>query len=546
MRFNWIYKMIWCAVAAAVLLSPGCGSSDGGGGIAFSPPEIPLVPTASPGGSDDFCEGGLIGSGRFTLKSLPVEFIELSVKEEPSAREQAFANVFHAVFSEIAEGLSSFDRSDLENLAYLYKWCLENIGEEESSWQVFSRMALYRDIKPDAFSLSSIAAAAAKISVPRELSLESPANPICRYILFDLSVPDDGLSEQAYRDWELFAIDQIMEIKALHLTAELPDVQSKCIAVARWVSSQISNRRNSSEVFTSNYAQRFGLCRTRANLFIHILEKISVKAVIYNLYNVNHTCVQVWYDGAWHFFDVTYAGVFLKNGWIMSWDEIMQAGEDSSAFMQVFPDTLDRETNGKRVENTERMERNYDPSHLAFHKTFGFLKDGTVKVFYPEIDFSSEISGYTFAALDGTYTDFTDRKNQSMEDFLRTYKIYGIKEVDYMNFYYLGWTLNNVSDDFAVVWTLRNCEPGALYEWRYDVYDGFGFEEICLYKAESSGGDIVSGGEFSSAKIAGNGTSDCWVIRVMAQDSTVALRVGYDFREKGGVCVDRISVRKIQ
>lgn len=203
--------------------------------------------------------------------------------------------------------------------------------------------------------------------------------------------------------------------KVESLTKDKNSDEEKVIALAQWVSSNISNRFQAtdiisdsatSKIFTdkgnlvntnlknpmyTHFAVRSGACGARSSIFIEMLKYLNIQAKFYNIfcfpYKENgHTNVQVYYNESWHFFDVTYAGYFKKSNKILSFEELIKCAknnEDYLKYMVVFPQTLDYYTgsNMTKVVNQKRMESVYSRDKLINASQYGYLSkpDGPCK-----------------------------------------------------------------------------------------------------------------------------------------------------------------------
>jgi hypothetical protein len=102
----------------------------------------------------------------------------------------------------------------------------------------------------------------------------------------------------------------------------------KAEALARWVVASETNdpRRKIPEQALPLH----GLCGPRPALSGSIARPAGLRAQRVNLYDFPRpgaglSCAQVYRDGGWHFIDVAYAGVFTRNGRVLSLDEIRAA-----------------------------------------------------------------------------------------------------------------------------------------------------------------------------------------------------------------------------
>lgn len=133
----------------------------------------------------------------------------------------------------------------------------------------------------------------------------------------------------------------------------------KAIVIARWVAANNTNQPT----------ERHGphLCGHRSTIFELLAKRADLQVsrlAIGNFAGSGHTAVEVWYDGAWHFLDVTYAGYFERDGRILSFQEIQASPEQAIAGMVVFDGTRDLWPDGRPVDNRERMALNYTAENI--------------------------------------------------------------------------------------------------------------------------------------------------------------------------------------
>lgn len=89
--------------------------------------------------------------------------------------------------------------------------------------------------------------------------------------------------------------------------------------IARWIAGNICDRgtRQGKDELDC-FALRDGKSGARARLFVKMCEIAGISARVFNLYNfggigLGHTATQDWNDNKWHYFDVTYVGVFKND-----------------------------------------------------------------------------------------------------------------------------------------------------------------------------------------------------------------------------------------
>ncbi len=319
----------------------------------------------------------------------------------------------------------------------------------------------------------------------------------------------------------------LMAREVFEITRGIQDDQDKCIAVAQWISSRISNRSNNSQSLYESFATRTGLCGYRARLFVEILQYLNIPAMVFNIYNYptpgsGHSCVQAYYQGSWHFFDVTYAGYFKKNDRVLSWHQIMEEAKkgDHLKYLVVFPETLDRnnysmEFKEDRIEpviiteksnNKDRMTSYY--SNVAQAKTFGFFKHPTPKKLLIDFDFKKRSKNYSIGSTDLDYVDLSKLARQN-----------GLS----INIGLVGMC----TDHFVQEWRFSDLEVGKTYTMRLFTYhtpsDQPRAEPIDpnnFYAQVDSGATILEG-SYNNPK------EKVWTIKFKAKAQQAILNIAY-------------------
>jgi hypothetical protein len=152
--------------------------------------------------------------------------------------------------------------------------------------------------------------------------------------------------------------------------------EERCIRIARHIAGNVRNQYDDVQTrndVLSGWESRYGLCGTRSVLMIKALQRFAINAQVLNIYDYGfgHSCVEAYYDDAWHYFDPTYGGYFVgEDGHVLSWDEIAADPHRAIKGMRVFAKTLDR-YGGRdgialtQVDNNQRMNLTYSPEKLA-------------------------------------------------------------------------------------------------------------------------------------------------------------------------------------
>ncbi len=250
------------------------------------------------------------------------------------------------------------------------------------------------------------------------------------------------------------------------LTEGLKTEQEQCLAIARWIAGHISNRSDEG----NSYIRRAGLCAARSSMMVSMLAMANIPAKNFNLYDFpaapgGHTCVQAWYGGAWHFFDVTYAGVFMDGDNVMSFDQIVANPAYALKNMVVFENTLDKTNYGvnsyfddnmnpvvlKAADNVKRMRESYTLEKLTGFDSYNFADGTGVALVHPVIS-ASEMP-YVFGGLDGGWTDMQEQMIASNSP-VSSYIAYALRG-------------NNIKSDF----TFTDLMPGVQYYLKYYIYE---------------------------------------------------------------------------
>ncbi len=326
------------------------------------------------------------------------------------------------------------------------------------------------------------------------------------------------------------------------LTKGLNTEQEKCLAIARWVAGNIANRPGEltavpymDSVYTW-YAERAGLCGARSVIMVEMLKIANIPSKIFNMYNFpespgGHTCVQAWYSGAWHFYDVTYAGVFMDGGNVMAFDEIVANPAYALSNMVVFEDTTDRSGYGANghfgesmepavgafVDNAERMKATYTPESLTGFDSYHFVDGVDSTVIHTNISASG--MPYVFGAPDNSWGDVQDQLIAANSEISQ-----------YIAFALAGEYL--IKSDM----TFTDLTPGASYYLKYHICEVQ--KPGVLFTAVPSGAQIVSGQEL----VIGENTTE-WTIEFIPEGAQCGVFVDYGAITPGeGASVDMIEM----
>jgi len=329
--------------------------------------------------------------------------------------------------------------------------------------------------------------------------------------------------------------------KVEELVSPSDSPQEKSLKIARWIAANISNANASPGDYLKVFATRSGSCGYRSMLFVEMLKYLNVTARQFNIYNFGrvgggHSCAQVFYDDQWHFFDVSYAWVFMHEGKVLSWDEIKADPETALKAMVIFPhtrdlsfasDSVDRrkviESPGDfaTVQNTRRMTAVYTRKSVDGAVTYGFKDSPDVKMLHARVDLGTSRLPLTLGDLNQQYRDVSAAGASQM-----------ISEQ-------LG-TLGTIIDTFQGRWCFENVQQDKEYSIRYVCFRPS--RPVPTFWAKGEGCTITRGQSFSP--IFDYQATQVWEIAFRPWETgSCSVEVGYDFRElRRGIYVDQIII----
>jgi len=328
------------------------------------------------------------------------------------------------------------------------------------------------------------------------------------------------------------------------LTQGLDSEQEKALAVARWVAANISSRPNElaylpgmNNIWTY-YSERAGLCLARSQIFIEMLKLINIPAVNLGLFDFpttsdSHATVHVWYDNSWHFFDVTYGGVFMDGDNIMSFEQIVANPEYAMENMVVFEDTLDKhyvigsyfdENSTPTVSGLQSpyriMRSLYNVDTLTGFRSFGYYYHGEIVTVYPRVD-AGQLP-ITIGTLDGSWEDVR-YNNHASESGITGYVAYGLAGRDGL---------------IKVSWEFYNCDPETEYYIKYYIYGVQDQPQGSRFFAAPSGARIVSGQDLIL-----NDNMMEWTIVFKPIGYSCSILIDFDISElRQGALIDMVEI----
>lgn len=298
--------------------------------------------------------------------------------------------------------------------------------------------------------------------------------------------------------------------------------QDRCVALTHWIAGNFRNATSFGDVADrcargdayTWFSHRYGLCGERAEVFLRMADLAGIHARRFNLYNFGgvgggHTAVQAYYQGGWHFFDPSYAGYFLRDGAVLSWDRIAADPRRAIRDLVVIESTKDvRATSGPLawtpVDNRERMGEIYAGNCIASARSAGFAEPpGAVPIFVP-VD----------ARALGKAPLVLGTRGGSFEQLEAEGVGRGISEQ-------LG-TLGTVRASLHHVYEFRHAIPGARYCIRV-VPARFARRMGGAMYAFEDGCEILTGHVY-------DGRGD-WLIRVRSEASRFSVRLAHKFEQ---------------
>lgn len=289
------------------------------------------------------------------------------------------------------------------------------------------------------------------------------------------------------------------------VVAGAADDQERCKRVAAHIAYYMGNDyfgfdQPGPDDELSWWESRRGLCGARAHLMVMALQRLNIRAKIWNIYDYGfaHSAVQAFYDGEWHYFDPSYAGCFVDDdGVVMSWNQIIADPEAAMRGLVVFETPMDTYSDGSRVKAENRMRFTYDQEKLADVQAAGVPWSRTfqlpVRLRMPIGDVQIVKYGEINGDPDDLRIVLSDRTSESLshQDDAQSQIVYlGREAVEATECYYLD-ALGMYHDNFTHQLTLTDVEADTRYQvtWHFlDERAGPG-----RLVASTSTGQIVEG-----------------------------------------------------
>lgn len=326
--------------------------------------------------------------------------------------------------------------------------------------------------------------------------------------------------------------------KVEQLTKDKKSEQEKCIVIAEWIASNISNLYNSCKNPHVIYGKRQGLCGSRSYLFVHMLSIIGIHAKTFHIFNhptpnSGHVCAQAFYNNDWHFFDVTYAGYFKKNGHVISWNEICEESQQQNhmQYMVVFEKTCDL--------NQVPIPKQPIDSNVTFTNNHQRMRE-----FYKDIHKSRESSGFYRENLKKILINFDSKKIESQPYILgdTSWQKFGLlrDRVAKLSLPVGMETIGNINDYLKHIWRFKNLVPNTKYTLSFSYYNDFpkGFR----FFAKASDGATISQGKQVDL------TKKVWKIVFTANEPNADIELFYERENNnliGGLLLNQIRISKM-
>lgn len=327
----------------------------------------------------------------------------------------------------------------------------------------------------------------------------------------------------------------LMTEKVEQLIKNLTTDEEKVIAIATWISSHIGNvasknprladiESNTNANAYDFFLSRRALCAGRAELFVEMLNAINIRAQRYNFYNYpeygsSHACAQAFYNGGWHFFDVTYAGYFKKKNKILAIDEIIKEAKNNShlKYLVVLPSSIDcwGTIEAGKVDNYKRMAVNFTREALVNAKSHGFLGD-TISLETVITPNKFQKNKYEIGFTKGSYFEL---EKDAVKDGLSAY---------------IG-VIGTKHDNFFHQWSFQKLEHKS-YTMKFHVYNRTAQNLKFWAKAENA--TIIKGDHYNN--------EDVWEITFKPISDNAKIIVGYDNYNHNsnnhGLFLDKIEI----
>lgn len=334
--------------------------------------------------------------------------------------------------------------------------------------------------------------------------------------------------------------DQLWDIAKQSLTENMTESEI-AEALARWIVNNSTNARwvPGNSIYPLPEGARgsddallpfHGLCGGRSRLFEYLALRAGLAVSVFNMYNFSgpghgHTCVQVYYEDAWHFYDVTYAGMFTVSEKVISFSEMRDDPATALAGMIVFEpvgDIQDYSSSGLPVDNNIRMRNVYTEIALSNAVSTSFLGSGNLVPL--EVQFDLSLVPIHLGEPEGTTVELdADGTSQSVSSPL-------------------GLMLGYVFDNFQPTLLMSNAVIGKTYKLTFYIYRsttaGLTFSVASLNDVEIiSGKEITTSIEMLQPEISG-----VWEIVFRTEAEEASFIIQHECEYGDGLYLNQITV----
>jgi hypothetical protein len=319
--------------------------------------------------------------------------------------------------------------------------------------------------------------------------------------------------------------DQLWNVAKESLTLDMSEAEI-AEALARWVVNNSTNVRWVPENSTyplpdgargsdDSLLPFHGRCQSRSLLFQDLGQRAGLTVSVFNIYNFGvqgsgHACAQVYYENDWHFYDVTYAGMFKANGEVLSFAEMRADPTSALEGMIVFEpegDISDYYGDGSPVDNDIRMHSIYTVDALTNATSTSFFDSGNLVPL--EVKFDLGLLPIHLGGPEGTNAELSEDGTSERVTVA------------------LGVMIGNVFDNFEPTVMFRNAIPGQTYTLRFYIYYVSSVTDLTFIVTSSKDIEIISGGEITASnEMLELETSVAWeiVFRTEAEEASFTIQ----------------------
>jgi hypothetical protein len=333
--------------------------------------------------------------------------------------------------------------------------------------------------------------------------------------------------------------DQVWDVVKEWIRPDMTDAE-KAETIARWIVSNSTDARWIPEdsAYPLPEGARgsddallpfHGLCGDRSYLFKAMGERAGLSVSIFRMWNFGvpgngHVCVQVYYGNDWHFYDVTFAGMFVRNGEVLSFAEMRADPASALSGMLVFEptgETMDYYSNGLPVDNHERMQITY--TEAALENAISTSFEGSGSLVPLEVRFDLSLLPILVGDSAGTHDDLnTDGSSQYISVAM-------------------GIMLGYFVDNFEPVIILTNAVPGQEYVLRFYIYEAT--TAGLVFRVTPENAEIMSGEALTTTnEMLWPNTGAVWEITFLAVSNAASLTIHHDCSAGDGILLNQVTL----